>query len=79
MSFERVHRQYLEENLQMVQILALAADELHDNLIDPIDPESRADLLLAAEDLVMEVQRLYKKVYGLVWHSEYSPYTPEQD
>jgi hypothetical protein len=43
------------------------AARTHEDLQDPINPDLRADLLIAAQDLLNEATRLHDAVSQLVW------------
>jgi hypothetical protein len=42
------------------------------------DPEDKADLLLATEDLLIEATKLYKKIYQMVWNAPFTEETPTE-
>ena len=67
-----------ENLLHMLDQLALAAcvtDDVHDHYDLPSDPEQRADLLLAVEDLALSIAKLHKSVSDAVWET---PLTTER-
>ena len=77
MSFDKIHKEHLDTNLQQIKLCSEVIEDLIPKVIDPISADGKADLLLATEDLTIEVARLYKKVYELVWQE--SPKMNQQD
>jgi hypothetical protein len=55
-------RMELEITLNKLAFLSFAVDDLRDSYELPTDPEDRADLLLATEDLVQSVYKLAKEI-----------------
>lgn len=78
MSFDSIHNEYLLHNLKRIEMCAAVVEDLNDDIIDPIDSNGRADLLLATEDLIIEVNQLYKKVYKMVWNAPFNEDIPEE-
>lgn len=74
-----VDRTELENTLNKIAFLAFATDELKDNYELPTDPEDRADLLLATEDLVQSVIAFAKEISDVVWNMPFDPSAPVQE
>lgn len=56
--------------LRRLELCAYAVQEIHTELIQPKDPEQKADLILATEKLVAETIDLYQTVRRYVWGEE---------
>jgi hypothetical protein len=67
MAFDKIHQEFVETNLRQIQLCTEVLEELTPQIIDPISADGRADLLLATEELAIEISKLYKKVYKIVW------------
>ncbi len=66
-------RTELELTLSKLAFLSFAVDDLRDNYELPTDPEDRADLLLATEDLVQSVYKLAQEINDVVWNMPFDP------
>lgn len=53
--------------LRRLELCAYAVQEIHEEIEQPDDPESKADILLATEKLVSETLDLYGTVRRYVW------------
>jgi hypothetical protein len=60
----------LETALRRLQLCSYAIQEIHVELEQPDDPEAKADLLLATENLVYEALDLLQTVKGYAWGRE---------
>lgn len=56
--------------LRRLQLCAYAVQEIHTEVEAPTDPEHKADLLLATENLTYEVLDLLKTVKLYAWGAE---------
>jgi hypothetical protein len=56
--------------LRRLQLCAYAVQEIHTEVKEPTDPEHKADLLLATENLTYEVLDLLKTVKFYAWGPE---------
>jgi hypothetical protein len=56
--------------LRRLQLCAYAVQEIHTEVEQPSDPEHKADLLLATENLTYEVLDLLKTVKFYAWGPE---------
>jgi hypothetical protein len=56
--------------LRRLQLCAYAVQEIHTEVEQPSDPEHKADLLLATENLTYEVLDLLKTVKYYAWGPE---------
>ena len=63
----------LEVALRRLELCAYAVQEIHLEIDQPDDPESKADLILATEKLVSETVDLYQTVRLYVWGPEEDP------
>jgi hypothetical protein len=59
-----------ERLLERLQLCSLVVQEVHLHLEKPQDPEKKADILLAVEDLTGEILDLLKTTKLYVWGSE---------
>jgi hypothetical protein len=75
MSLERLPNSTQNTALRRLELCAYALQEIHTELQEPQDPESKADLLLATERVVAEVIDLYGTVRRYVW----GPSAEDQD
>jgi hypothetical protein len=66
-------RTELELTLNKLAFLSFAVDEVRDTYELPTDPEDRADLLLASEDLVQSVFKLAQEINDVVWNMPFDP------
>lgn len=62
--------QPLQTALRRLELCTYAVQEIHLELNQPEDPESKADLILATEKLVAETFDLYQTVRVYVWGEE---------
>lgn len=60
--------QHINDNLRRLKLATDVVAEVHRALLDPLDPESQADLLLATEDLADTTLELLLTVRKIVWH-----------
>ena len=56
--------------LRRLQLCAYAVQEIHTEVEEPIDPDHKADLLLATENLTYEVLDLLRTVKIYAWGPE---------
>ena len=59
--------------LRRLELCAYAVQEVHTEVQQPTDPEHKADLLLATENLTYEVLDLLKTVKYYAWGPELEP------
>jgi|TARA_R110000796_G_scaffold251993_1_gene384738 hypothetical protein len=65
---ERVeNRDVLEKAIQRLDLCRYAVQEAHYDIQYPGDPESKADLLIAVEDLTYEVLDLLRTAKSFAW------------
>lgn len=64
----------LDVALRRLELCAYAVQEIHTEVEQPTDPEHKADLLLATENLTYEVLDLLKTVKHYAWGPD-----PEDD
>ena len=69
----------MQLTLDKLAFLCFAVDDLKDNYELPTDPEDRADLLLATEDLVQSVYKLAKEINDVVWNMPFDPNSNQLD
>lgn len=70
MPAERLPQTSLDTALRRLELCSYAVQELHMQLEQPDNPERKADLILATEQLVGETLDLYKTVRFYVWGHE---------
>jgi hypothetical protein len=70
MASERLPQLALDIALRRLDLCTYAIQEIHTELEQPEDPESKADLILATEKLVAEIVDLYQTVKLYVWGDE---------
>lgn len=70
--------QPLATALRRLELCTYAVQEIHIELDQPQDPESKADLILATEKLVAETFDLYQTVRTYVWGKEEEEYQQEE-
>lgn len=70
---ERLPQTSLDTALRRLDLCTYAIQEIHTELEQPQDPDSKADLILATEKLVGEIIDLYQTVKVYVWGQ------PEED
>lgn len=70
MAGSRLPNTSLEVALRRLELCTYAVQEIHTELDQPQDPESKADLILATEKLVAETVDLYQTVRVYVWGAE---------
>lgn len=67
-------RTQIQKAVQRLELCKYAVEETHAEIEYPTDPEEKADLLLAVEDLTAEVFDLLSTVKNYAWgvgHEEY--------
>jgi hypothetical protein len=67
---ERIPTSNLETTLRRLELCTYAVQEIHMELERPLNPEAKADLILATEKLVSETIDLYQTVRYYVWGEE---------
>lgn len=65
--------------LRRLELCAYAVQEIHMELEAPQDPEHKADLLIASENLAFEVLDLLRTVRTHAWGPEDPYYDPDSD
>lgn len=73
MPAERLPSSSLDVALRRLELCTYAVQEIHIELDQPQDPDSKADLILATEKLVAETVDLYQTVRAYVWGLEEDP------
>lgn len=61
------YQEAVESNLRKIRLSELVVSEAHSNLINPIYPEDKADLLIATEKLAESAFMLLEQVREIVW------------
>lgn len=56
-------------NLRRMKLATHVLAEIHTQLVDPLYPEPKADLLLASEDLAETAFEILEAVREIVWKS----------
>lgn len=63
----------IEANLRRIKLASNVIAEVHHQLVDPLFPDSKADLLLATEELCLTAIELIEDVRFLVWGENTNP------
>lgn len=66
----------VEANLRRLRLATAVINEVHDNLIDPLYPHAKADLLLQSEALLEASFTLLDEVREMVWANQFGEPTP---
>jgi hypothetical protein len=61
------YQEAVESNLRKIRLSELVVSEAHSNLVVPIYPEDKADLLIATERLAESAFLLLEQVRDIVW------------
>ena len=69
----------LETALRRLQLCSYAIQEIHVELEKPADPEAKADLLLATENVAFEALDLLNTVKLYAWGPEQEEFVPPDD
>ena len=67
----------VEANLRRLRLATAVVNEVHDNLIDPLYPHAKADLLLQSEALLEASFALLDDVREVVWANQLTEPTPD--
>jgi hypothetical protein len=78
MSFEKIYQEHLSETLKKLEECSDLVEIIEQRVVEPTDSNDKADLLLATEDLVKRMAKLYDKVYKNVWHTEFQKEPPTE-
>jgi len=70
MAAERYPLDVLATTLRRLELCTYAVQEIHTQLEQPDNPESKADLIITTEKLVSEIVDLYQTVRHYVWGQE---------
>ena len=70
MASERFPNTTLDVALRRLELCTYAIQEIHTELEQPQDPDSKADLILATEKLLGETIDLYQTVKVYVWGAD---------
>lgn len=76
---ERLPQTSLDTALRRLDLCTYAIQEIHTELEQPQDPDSKADLILATEKLVGEIIDLYQTVKVYVWGKPEEDYDNDND
>ena len=61
------YQENIQSNLRKIKLATHVIAEAHANLLQPIFPEDKADLLLATEDLATTAYELMEDVRASIW------------
>jgi hypothetical protein len=64
------YHERVETNLRRLKLAHEVINEVHKQLLDPLFPQERADLLLEAEDTAESAYRLMESIQDIVWNEE---------
>lgn len=70
MSTEHEHEQLIRSQLRQVRLCTLVLEDINTDVADPSTADSRADLLIATENLVVEAIKLVEQARALAWNQE---------
>jgi hypothetical protein len=73
----REHQIQVEANVRRLRLTAAVVDEVHDNLVKPVYPDKRADLLIEVENLAESVFHLLEDIREMVWEDQHIEPTEE--
>jgi hypothetical protein len=71
------YQENIKANLRKIKLATHVIAEAHANLLEPIFPEDKADLLLATEDLATTAFELMEDVRSSIWSSNLTGPTTE--
>lgn len=63
----------VDDNLRRIKLVANLLAEIHTQIVDPLYPEARADLLLATEDLAETSLEILLDIRQLAWEDNKTP------
>jgi hypothetical protein len=67
-STDHEHEQRLRSQLRQVRLCTLVLEDINNDVYDPSTADSRADLLIATENLVVEAIKLVEQARALAWN-----------
>lgn len=70
MSTQHEHEQIIRSQLRQVRLCTLVLEDINTDVADPTTADSRADLLIATENLVVEAIKLVEQARALAWNQE---------
>lgn len=71
------YNQLVEANLRRIRLATAVVNEVHDQLLDPLYPHAKADLLLQTEALLEASFHLLDDVREMVWGNQLTEPTPD--
>lgn len=71
------YEENIKANLRKIKLATHVIAEAHANLLEPIFPEDKADLLLATEDLATTAFELMEDVRASIWSNNLTGPTTE--
>jgi hypothetical protein len=71
------YQENIQANLRKIKLATHVIAEAHTNLLEPIFPEDKADLLLATEDLATTAFELMEDVRASIWSANLTGPTTE--
>jgi hypothetical protein len=74
---ENDYQENINSNLRKIKLATHVIAEAHANLLEPIFPEDKADLLLATEDLATTAFELMEDVRASIWSENLTGPTTE--
>ena len=73
MAFLDDYDKQVGDNLRRIKLCSLVIEQVRQELLDPFEPEKRADLLLEIEDLTSQTLELMTTVREMVWNESLKP------
>jgi hypothetical protein len=64
------YHERVEVNLRRLRLAHEVINEVHKQILDPLFPQERADLLIESEDVAESAYRLMETVQHIVWNKE---------
>lgn len=68
MDTEYEHEAKVRSQLRQVRLCTLVLEDINTDVTDPTTADSRADLLIASENLVIEAIKLVEQARALAWN-----------
>jgi len=69
-STQHEHEQIIRSQLRQVRLCTAVLEDINTDVADPTTADARADLLIATENLVIEVIKLVEQARALAWNEQ---------
>lgn len=77
MSLDDIRADQIDSHLRQTRLCVLVIQDILQDLTDPVTPDSRADLLLASEQLALDAIRLVEQARSFAWQEEPAEIPPD--